>query len=251
MERLVIVLVEPLYPGNVGAVARAMKNFGLSRLVLVNPPAFDPHRARWNAPGCDDIIAGIRVVPTLEEALVGVDRAIAATARHRRGGQGVLGPSEAARAILADDDRVTALLFGREDNGLPIDAVERCEAILRIPTPEHASLNLGQAVLLCAWAIFDEARRTGQLDASGRPVGGRSVSSTASLEPEDIRADLPSLEPIVAEGVQVLTQAGYMAGVMPEKVALTLRRALQRAGFSRREIGALRGMLRSVRESLR
>ena len=83
LERVVVVLVEPQYPGNVGAVARAMKNMGLARLVIVAPPAYDAEQARWMAPGAHDILAQARIVPDLNAALEGCHRAFAATARHR------------------------------------------------------------------------------------------------------------------------------------------------------------------------
>lgn len=171
MDRVVVVLVEPQQPGNVGAVARAMKNTGLSRLVIVDPPAYDPHRARWMAPGCDDVIANARIVATLDEALEGTHRAVATTARHRKRDQRVIEPRALADEILADD-RVTALLFGREDYGLSVEHVARCEAIMRIPTPEHASLNLAQAVLLVGHAIFEASRvSTALLGASSAAAG--------------------------------------------------------------------------------
>jgi TrmH family RNA methyltransferase len=141
LDRTVIVLVEPQHPGNVGAAARAMKNMGLSRLVIVAPPAYDPEQARWMAPGCADLLAEMRIVGTLDEALEGVHVAVATTARHRKQGQPVFTPAELATRI-ADDDRTFALLFGREDFGLSTEDVLRCDSLLRIPTPEHASLNL-------------------------------------------------------------------------------------------------------------
>lgn len=89
-SKVLIVLVEPQYSGNVGAVARAMKNTGLSQLVVVAPPALDPEHARWMAPGCEDLVASMRIVGTLDEALVGAHRVIASTARHRRQQNAVL-----------------------------------------------------------------------------------------------------------------------------------------------------------------
>src|SRR5262245_16770533 len=107
-----------------------MHNFGLRRLVLVAPPAYDPERARWMAPGSAELLAQARIVPDLDAALEGTHRAIGTTARHRRLGQPVLDPAEAARDVF-DHDGVTALLFGREDIGLTNDALGRCEALLR------------------------------------------------------------------------------------------------------------------------
>ncbi len=249
-ERVVVVLVQPQHPGNVGAAARAMKNFGLRRLVLVDPPCYDPEQARWMAPGCDDLLAAARIVATTEEALEGVHRAVASTARHRRVGQKVLEPSQVACGLFddieEDEQRTTAILFGREDFGLANDDVLRCESILRIPTPDHASLNLGQAVLLVAHALFEEARSRGA-KASGRVLGGsRGSTTTRRLTKRDARdrlADVPMMEPAVRDLVGLLDRVGYLRGVAPDKVAGTAREALQRAHVSVRHIEALRGMV--------
>jgi tRNA/rRNA methyltransferase len=149
--------MEPQHSGNVGAVARAMKNMGLARLVIVNPPAYDPEQARWMAPGCREILAHARIVATLDEALDGVHWAVAATARHRKHDQPTHEPRALAQAILdrAVDGRTTGIIFGREDRGLTSAEVMRCASILWIPTPEHASLNLAQAVLVVSIALFN------------------------------------------------------------------------------------------------
>lgn len=252
-ERVVVVLVEPQHPGNVGAAARAMKNFGLRRLVLVAPPCYDPEQARWMAPGCDDLLANVRIVATTEEALEGVQRAVASTARHRRVGQQVREPRQVAAQLFDDvdahDQATTAILFGREDFGLANDDVLRCESILRIPTPDHASLNLGQAVLLVAHALFEEARERGA-QATGRVLGGsRGNTTTRLLSQKDDRdrlADVPVMEPAVLELVGLLERVGYLRGVTPDKVRGTARETLQRAKVSVRQIDALRGMVARV-----
>lgn len=251
-ERVVFVLVEPQHPGNVGAAARAMRNMGLERLVVVAPPAYDPEQARWMAPGCADLLAAAPIVADLDDALRGVHRVVAATARHRRLDPRILDPARIAAEIL-DGDQVWAVLFGREDSGLSQQHVARSESILRIPTPEHASLNLSQAVLIVAAALFEEARRRG-LEATGRTVGGsRSKRSTASLQrpsPRDRTADVPELEPAVGELIELLERVGYLRGGAPLKVRATARQALQRAGPSVRHIEALRGMIGRVQWAL-
>lgn len=250
-----VVLVEPQVPGNVGAAARAMKNMGLRRLTLVAPPAYDPERARWMAPGCDDLLANARIVGTLDEALADVHLAVASTARHRKQGQPVREPAEVASAALDEAalGRSTALLFGREDFGLSTADVLRCESILRIPTPEHASLNLAQAVLLVSHALFEEARGRG-LGASGRTLGGsrgtRSTSSKSRGDRRDRAAEIGVVEPAVEDLVGLLDHVGYLRGTPPDKVRLTARQALQRARVSVRHVEALRGMVARIRWAL-
>lgn len=260
-DRLVMILVEPQHPGNVGAAARAMKNMGLHRLVVVDPPALDPMRVRWMAPGCDDVVRDMRVVKTLDEALDGVHTAIATTARHRRGHQPVLDPATFAtrcwdeEAALRDgthdgEPTVRAVLFGREDFGLSRADTDRCAALLRIPTPEHASLNLGQAVLLIAHAWFETGRRRGLAEAPGRTLGGRrDPKPTRQLQTgdrRDARADLPRIDPAAAALVELLERVGYTRSTPPERVLQTARSSLQKARVSIREVEALRGMIARI-----
>ena len=245
VDRVRVVLVEPQHPGNVGAVARAMANFGLDQLVLVAPPAWDPHRARWAAPGCDALIANARVVDTLDEALDGVHHVVASTARHRKQGQPVIDPPTFAEAVCASDT-TWAVLFGREDNGLPASAVDRAERVLRIPTASHASLNLAQAALIVCQAVF-LAATDGGTQAPGRAVGGRTQTQTAKLDhrPRAV-ADVVALEALVTHAVGLLERVGYTRGTSPEQVAVTLRSALQRAELAPHEVDALRGMVARV-----
>ncbi|MFT4623770.1 MAG: TrmH family RNA methyltransferase [Myxococcota bacterium] len=252
-ERVVVVLVQPQYAGNVGATARAMKNMGLRRLVLVDPPAYDAEQARWMAPGCDDLLAGIRIVSRLEEALDGAHRVIATTARHRRRGQLVYEPRQAAAVALDDAEGTTAILFGREDYGLDKAAIDISHSVLRIPTLEHASLNLGQAVLVVANALFEEARSRG-LAATGRTLGGsrsrRSTRSAARGSSRDRRADLSAITPAAEDLIGLLERVGYTRGTRPEKIRGTAMAALQSADLRVREVEALRGMVRRVQWAL-
>ena len=252
LDRVVVVLVEPLHPGNVGSTARAMRNFGLQHLVIVNPPAYDPERARWMAPGCADLLARARIVGTLEEAMVGVHRVIGTTARHRRDGIPVLTPPAASTSIL-DDERVHAILFGREDHGLSGEAVRMCESLIRIPTTEHASLNLAQAVLIVAHTLFEETRRRGRR-ATGRTLAGsrnpRSTADAAKPSRRDRLADVAVIEPAAQEVVGLLKRVGYLRGAPASKVLLTARQALQRAHLPIRHVEALRGMVSRVHWAL-
>ena len=250
LERVVFVLVQPQHPGNVGAAARAMKNMGLSRLVIVDPPAFDPEQARWMAPGCDDWIANLRIVKTLDEAIEGCQLVVGSTARHRKQGHPVHTAQHLAQRVQDLPDATMAILFGREDFGLSKADVLRCESILRIPTPEHASLNLAQAVLLVAHTFFETARKHGRV-ATGRPLGGsRGRSTTAAKSKADKRdrlADASRIEPAVDDLISLLDQVGYFRSTPIDKVKLTARQALQRGQVSYRHLEALRGMISRVR----
>lgn len=254
-QGVVFVLVQPQHPGNVGAVARAMKNMGLRRLVIVDPPpSFDMERARWMAPGAADVLAAMRIVATLDEALEGVHRAVATTARHRSDGQPVHEPPGFATSVFdTPHDHVTAVLFGREDDGLHRAQTLRCESLLRIATDHHASLNLAQASLLVGHHLFEEARRRG-LQPDGRLVGGRRApKATRSLTPGARgvrRATVGEIEPAIEELVTLLNRVGFTKANGPERTGVTLRELLQRSGISDRQVAAVRGMVGRIEYAL-
>lgn len=250
-ERVVVVLVQPQMPGNVGATARAMANFGLSRLVIVDPPpSFDPEEARWMAPGAHGVIAGALLTATLDEALEDVQRVVATTARHRKHHQPVDEPPAFAEAVL-DDPGTTAILFGREDFGLANEHAQRAERLVRIPTAEHASLNLAQAVLLVGHHLFEAARTRG-LDAPGRLTqtrrGERSAADLAP--PAHPAASVAALEPLVDEAVALFERLGLTRGTAVERYAVSVRGGLQRAGLRPGQVGALRGVVRRMQYAL-
>ena len=251
LDRTRIILVRPQHSGNIGAAARAMQNMGLNDLVVVDPPSYDPETARWLAPGCSDMVASVRVVPTVLAALEGIQVCVATTARHRKQLQPVTTPSELARRIATEPARF-AILFGREDFGLSTEDSLHAESLLRIPTPEHASLNLGQAVLLVSYALFEEARTHGPV-ATGRTLGGTTHTSTRRKSKPDRRqgpAGMEQLEPVVEEAIQILERVGYFRSTPPTKVRLTLRQTLQRAKPNFRHTEAFRGMLSRIRWAL-
>ena len=243
------VLVEPQHPGNVGAVARAMSNTGLGGLTIVAPPAFDPQQAKWMAPGCDALLGRVRIVASVDDALRGVHHVYASTARHRRHRQPVYAPSEFAQVAVSQLGAARiAVLFGREDFGLSKTAVHRAQAIVRIPTMAHASLNLGQAAMIIAYALFERARALG-MSAQGRMLGGRNTVATARLaggDARDARVDAAGVEPVVQSLVELLDRVGYTRVTNPEKVALTARVALLNARMTHRQVDALRGMIKQI-----
>ena len=156
-ERIVFVLVRPQQSGNVGTVARAMKNMGLRRLVVVAPVAFDIDKARWMAPGAAGLLDSARYVPTVADAVADCRRVYATTARGRHDHW----PAHTTRTFapeIFDGDGASAVLFGPEDRGLANEDLLHAHSLLHIPTDAHASLNLGQAALLVAAALFDEAQ---------------------------------------------------------------------------------------------
>jgi tRNA/rRNA methyltransferase len=154
----IVVLVEPQLGENIGAAARAMANFGLSQLRLVNPRQGWPNdKARIMATGAGRVLDAVALYPTLATAIADCSLVLAATARAHDQAKPVIGPAEAASMIgptIAAGENA-AILFGRERNGLENDEVALADAIVTLPVnPAFASLNLAQAVVIVAYEWF-------------------------------------------------------------------------------------------------
>lgn len=186
LDNIVVVLVEPQDDINIGNTVRACKNFGITRIRLVSPASADPERIVISAPKAGDVIERIERFNTVDEALADCTFVAAMTARVRRASWAVVEPRSAAMDVVAAaEDGLTAIVFGREDAGLPNDVLDRCHVIVTVPTnPDYSSLNLGQAVLLLVWEVFREAERV-QIERSLEAVhqrGGRQPAVMARLE---------------------------------------------------------------------
>ena len=175
LDNITIVLVEPQGPLNVGSVARAMKNFGLSRLTLVGSMDLTQDECRMMASRSQEILENAAQVATLADALRDQAFVIGTTARSRHR-QRCVAPRPAAQEMIeiAHHGRV-ALLFGREDHGLSKAELAACHRVISIPTHgERMSLNLSQAVLLIAHELFSvspEPAATADADDGNLIVG--------------------------------------------------------------------------------
>jgi len=154
LQRVRVVLFEPQDPVNMAATVRAMKNMGVRDLVLVRPVEYTAYRLEGIAHDTLDIIERIRNVDTLDEALSDCVHVAAFTARRRRHKWDLDTPrGMAARLVERSADGPVAVLFGREDHGLPNEALDRAHTLVTIPTTTHASLNLAQAVLVALYEL--------------------------------------------------------------------------------------------------
>lgn len=157
MASLRIVLVEPLYEGNVGAVCRAMKNFGFNDLVLINPCPLG-NFAKAMAMHAQDLLASARIVDTFDDAVKGVDIVVATTGKpgarmdsHVR--NPYYNPKELGE-MLKDVESTVAIVFGREDRGLVNEIMERCDIVAYIPTSvEYPIMNLSQAASIFMYEL--------------------------------------------------------------------------------------------------
>ncbi|WP_454720752.1 MULTISPECIES: RNA methyltransferase [Cupriavidus] len=250
------VLVETSHPGNVGAVARAIKTMGFGAapgsLVLVAPrePAVRAHPdAVAMASGADDVLAAAVIVDDIEHALAGTAYAVALTARQREFGPPRLLPRDAAAQAagriaarlaavpamaVAQAGAHVAFVFGNERFGLPNEAVARCAAVTHIPAnPAYTSLNLAQAVQLIAYEM-----RLALLAPRATPraeIGYAGEPATA----EQVEAMFGHLQ----TGLEAI---GFLDPAAPKKLMPRLRRLLARSGLEREEVNILRGIAKHM-----
>jgi len=187
LDRIVLVLYEPQDLVNIALVVRAMKNMELTRLCLVSPAEYDAWRITGIAHDTEEIVERVRIVESFEEAVGDTVRVIATTGRRRAKRQEWSEPREAAAAILQRTvDGDVAIVFGREDRGLPNEVLDLCDEALCIPTnPEHPSLNLAHAALLVSYELREAARDLGGLedrDLSGKTRDQAPPATAAEME---------------------------------------------------------------------
>ena len=179
-----IVLIAPQHPGNVGAVARAMKVMALHRLYLVRPKDFPSPEAERRAAGSKEILDRAIVVDDAAEAVGDCKIVIGASARSRSHPLPVLDVRESARQLVdaAGKGSPVAALFGPERTGLSNEDLDRCNFRLRIPTnPEFKSLNLASAVQLLCYEVL-VASREGQPPVAETEGGEREVPTQSEME---------------------------------------------------------------------
>ncbi|MEG4315436.1 MULTISPECIES: tRNA (cytosine(32)/uridine(32)-2'-O)-methyltransferase TrmJ [Pseudomonas] len=247
LQNIRVVLVNTSHAGNIGGAARAMKNMGLSRLVLVDPEDFPSSDAVARASGATDILDEAQVVATLEEALAGCTLVLGTSARDRRIPWPLLDPRECARASLerAEQGGEVALVFGREYAGLTNEELQRCHFHVHIPSsPEFSSLNLAAAVQVLTYEV-----RMAWLAAQGQPTKMEKLETTAMLDVQPVTAD--ELEHYFGHLEQTLIEIGFLDPAKPRHLMPRLRRLYGRSGISKLEMNILRGILTETQKAVR
>jgi len=224
-----IVLVEPMYQGNVGSVARAMKNFGYTDLVLVNPCELEG-QARAMASHARDVLEGARIVSTLEEAVKGANLLVGTTGvGSLKTGEHIRLPLYTARDLkekLKGYSGTVAILFGREDNGFRNDELKSFDILITVPTSEvYPIMNLSHAVTVVLYEIAE-------LEGGNNPLA----------EGFDLQLLYGHLE-------EFLEKIDYPPH-KKDKTFLMLRRILGRAGLTPREVQTLRGIIRKTERKM-
>lgn len=236
-EGPVIILVEPQMGENIGMVARAMANFGLSELRLVNPRDGWPNeKAQAAASKADHVIEGTKVFETLEEAIADLNFVYATTARERDGFKPVRSPVVAAQTLRArfTAGEGTGILFGRERWGLSNEEVALADEIVTFPVnPAFASLNIAQAVLLMSY----EWMKSGMEDLG-------SVPFQATEQTQSTKEQLHGLYDQLEEALE--SRNYFHPPAKKPKMIDNLRAVLSRRAFTEQEISVMRGVISSL-----
>ena len=234
LAAVVVVLYEPLNPVNIAGTIRAMKNMGVSRLRLVRPVAYEAVRLEGIAHGTMDIIEGIEHFDSFDAAVADCVRVVGFTARHRSAKLRLIEPKAAAVELLDNAaDGPVAMVFGREDSGLPNDILDRVHATVTIPTTNHASLNLAQAVLIGLYELHLAAA-----DATRTLAPPRKDAPPATNE---------QFEQFFADAATTLEVIEFFKTRYPEHIMRTLRSLTYRAAPDARELSLIRAMALEVR----
>ncbi|MBI3249715.1 MAG: RNA methyltransferase [Deltaproteobacteria bacterium] len=230
LNNLRIVLVRPQYSGNIGAVARAMRNMGLGDLALVNPAPIQRAQAEMMAVHAREVLDAMQVYPSLRVAVGECGFVVGTTCRTGLYRDTVVSPRDLAPHIVeASRANRVALVFGPEESGLSNDDLRVCHRLMTIPTDSgYLSLNVSQAVLVCCYEVF-LASREEPLPAVVRP------SATAEQQ-----------ELMYEKLKQALLRIGFLHRENPEHIMFALRRIFGRAALEERDVRILLGMARQI-----
>jgi len=229
LDNIAILLVQTQIPENIGSVARAMNNMGLSRLVLVEPKNCDLSRILKPATGSSvEIIEEMSVYEDFKEALGPFQYVVGTTAR-----TGAQRPAMTQPRRLADDlipisqENLVAIVFGPEDSGLTNDHLRYCHTIASIPTARFHSLNLAQAVMIFCYEFF----------LAGRDTAPKSMPRLANKF---------ELEGMYEHLGDILKKIGFLNPQNPEHWMLSVRRFLSRLPLRAGEVRIIRGICRQL-----
>lgn len=235
-DNISIVMVNTSHPGNIGAAARAMKNMGLSKLVLVEPKDFPADKAVWRAAGAADVLESAQVVSSLDEAIADCGLVVGTSARGRRIPWPLMTPRECGDRVWAEaGQHKIAILFGREDRGLTNEELQKCNYHVHIPSnPDYSSLNIAAAIQVICYEI----RMTALAAAEGKPVH----YDEWDMPP----ANHEALERYYVHLEETLLDLGFFDASNPRQTVTRLRRLFNRTRLDEMELSIMRGMLTSI-----
>lgn len=229
LKNIRVVLVQPKGSGNIGSVARAMKNTGLEDLAIVGRSRTQSFWAKAMAVHAEEILKQSQRFSTLREAVADCGLVVGTTCRaglyrsHSRAPRDV-----AAKIIASAGSKKVALLFGPEDHGLSNSDLKYCQWLIRIPShPEYASLNVAQAAMVCLYEIY-------------------LAASKGAPREKILRASAENVERLFDRMNRSLVKIGFLNAQNPDHILLALRRVLGRAGLEERDVSILTGLFRQI-----
>ena len=232
LDNVRVILSSPSHPGNIGAVARAMKTMGLGSLYLVNPKSFPDKEAERRSAGAWDVLNSTKVCKNLNEALSGTTLAAAVTARQRNLSLDVFDPRQGAKEILSQAGKSpVALVFGTETSGLTSEEISKCQFMVHIPAnPEYSSLNLASAVQVMTYEL-------------------RMALPNIKEYPPPTLGELAShdeIEQFYRHFEDTMINSGFLDPKNPKHLMQRIRRLYSRTNLEKKEIKILRGILTSL-----
>lgn len=237
LSNIRIVLINTTHPGNIGAVARAMKTMGLDDLRLVGPARYPDTEATARAAAATDILERAIVQDSLDEALAETVLVLGTSARQRHVQWPLLDPQEAAQKLLGQSSQPVAILFGPEHSGLSNADLQRCDYLVQIPAnPDYSSLNIAAAVQIIAYEIWRQS-------PSSIPVNDAGSAGEAVTQ-ETMESFYQHLE-------QTLVDLQFLDPHYPKHLMPQLRRLFNRARPDARELNILRGILTATQKARR
>lgn len=261
LSQIRIVLVRTSHPGNVGQVARAMANMGLSELYITSPRFADMTRqpdAISLASGATDVLEAAQIVPDLASALLGVNCAYAFSARPRELSPPMRTSGEAAAEVMAQFETALvqntpvpkiAFVFGAERSGLVNDEVMMCQRLCQIEAnPEYNSLNLAQAVQVMTYSL----RQAALHGSDHRHNAQTHLLTTPKIQTEtpvqQQTADVQKVEGMLEHWEHMLVELGLMNPEIPTEMMARVRALFARTQLTHNEVNFLRGIARAVIE---
>ncbi|MBW1759607.1 MAG: RNA methyltransferase [Deltaproteobacteria bacterium] len=228
-DNISIVLKQPRFPENIGAAARAMRNMGINRLILVDPEDFDLTRVlKLATHAAAEVVEKIKIYEDLREALSAYNYVIGTTARLGGQRQCVSSPSKIAETLvpISQENRI-AVVFGPEDRGLSNEDIRYCHVLANIPTADFSSLNLAQAVMVMCYEIFIADRKENK-EFVPRLAGRRE------------------LEEMYDQLKEILVRISFINHENPDYWMNNFRRFFSRLGLRAKEVSIIRGICRQI-----
>ena len=256
-QSICFVLVEPSHPGNIGAVARAIKTMGFKKLVLVNPKKFPDPEATTRAAGADDVLANAQVFESLDAAIADCEYVIGTSVRDRQISWPVATPKETADKVVdflkIEKNEMTineakpkvAILFGRERTGLENHELDHARWQIRIPAnDEYSSLNLAAATQIIAYELNCALQET-----AAQTIEEETAQKTG-VEKRQRLATHAEMQGFYTHLEEILLQLDFIKVKPPTKLLRKIIRLYNRSYVSFEELQILRGMLTATQHKL-